>query len=198
MFTRIQQFATKKNVLIFLGLDLLLMFGLMPMMGGKLAAVTENAKPLDLEVPTYSVAFAHEKIASFGEEGRQIYKRIELTADVIYPLVYGFAYTLIIAFFFLGAFPKRSWTKWLSLIPLAATVADLAENLSIVSLINRFPEQPDHLAQLAASFSLMKWLLVFCTAGLILTGAVLFLLNRKKGVEADRVQGDRIDVRSLS
>ena len=180
MLTLIQQFATKKNVLIFLGLDLVLMFGLMPIMGMKLAEVAGDVKPLDLKIPTYSVAFAHESVEGYGEAGRQLYQTIQLTADVIYPIVYGFAYALIIAFFFQRAFPSQSWTKWLSLVPLATLVADLGENLSIVSLLNRFPEQPDHLAQLASTFSLMKWLLFLGTVALILLGLGLFLINRRK------------------
>ncbi|MEM7366990.1 MAG: hypothetical protein AAF587_00245 [Bacteroidota bacterium] len=186
MLTQIQRFATKKHVLIFLGLDLILMFVIMPIMGGKMAEVTEHAKPLDLEIPTYSVEFAHEKIEAYGEAGRQLYKTIELTADVIYPLIYGFAYALLIAFFFQRAFPAQSWTKWLLLVPLATTVSDLAENLSIVSLLNAFPEQPNHLAQLAATFSLMKWSLILSTFVIILLGLVLFLIKNRKAKQEQR------------
>ena len=177
MLNRLQSFATGRNVLIFLILDLILMFGVMPFMGVKMEKLSENAKPLDLHVPTYSVETAHTMIEGYGEAGRDMYKTIELTADIIYPIIYSLAYALIILFVYRKAFPSQTWTKWLAILPFSAAIVDLGENLSIVSLINQFPVQPDHIAQMAGTFSLMKWSLVFGTMGMILVGLVKWGVN---------------------
>ena len=178
MFNRLQNFATGKNVLIFLGLELIFMMGVMPFMGKQMGKLTENAQPIDLEIPTYSAERAHEMVEGYGEEGRALYKKIEMTADVIYPLLYGFAFALVITFLMKKAASGQEWTKWLALLPLIAMSADFIENFFIINLLNQFPQQPNQIAEMAAIFSLIKWSFFFSTLGTIVVGLSL-LLKRK-------------------
>lgn len=178
MLSRIHQWATGRNVLIFFGLDLLMMAVVMPYASTRLqeAVGEKEVLPLDLVIPTYSVEYAHQSMADYGAAGRSVYRLIELTADVIYPLIYGLAFALLIAFFWSRIAPRL---RWLPLLPLAVVVFDYLENIFIVTLLSSFPDQPDGIARLAGIASLMKWSLLLPCMLLILVGLVLWLFRRK-------------------
>lgn len=181
MINRLETFATGKNVLIFLALDLILMMGVMPFLGSKMEAVsTISGKPIDLEIPTYSTERAHSMIEGYGEAGREIYQLIELTADIAYPIVYSLAFALLILFLLKKMELGNHWLRWLALIPLVAAFADLGENISIVTMLNQFPVQSDVVAQIAGSFSLVKWCCFFLSLGSILLGLAGWALSGLK------------------
>lgn len=182
MIMLIQRYATGRNAAIMFVLDLLMMLGLMPYMAARMEAVAGPIQPLDLEIPAYSPETAFRRLADLGEAGRSIYRAIELSADVIYPLVYGAAYALVIAWLWKRLAPGTRWALWLPLLPLLAMIFDFGENFSIVALIGRFPEQPETLARIAAGFSLLKWVFVLSAIAAMLTGLIgvgLKALNRK-------------------
>lgn len=180
MLNKIHQFATPRNLLIFWILYFIMAGGVMGQMGKKMEAVAGPAGPIDLLIPTYSIEKAHEMIASYGDEGRALYRTIELTADVAYPLIYGIAFALLIAFLWKKAAPNKKWARYLPLIAVFTVVFDLLENSMIVLLLNSYPQQPDGIAQMAAIFSLMKWLFVFANVGAILAGAIGWLIRKKQ------------------
>lgn len=170
MIDRLHHLAKGPIVAILLVLDFIMMIGVMPYMGRRMKALAPDATPLDIVIPTYSTDFAHEMVAAYGEAGRAFYKSIELGADIAYPLIYGFAFSLLLAYLWPRIAPGTRWLRWLPLIPLAGMLFDFGENIAIVTLLSQYPAQPDGLARLAGFFSLMKWVFAFITIGLVLTG----------------------------
>jgi hypothetical protein len=122
------------------------------------------------------VDFAHQSIEAYGEAGRAVYRTIELTADVIYPIIYGLAFAFLIAYFWSRIAPRL---RWLPLLAVATVLFDYAENAMIVTMLNSYPEQSDLVAQMSAIFSLCKWVLVFAIMGLALVGFVIWLVRPK-------------------
>jgi hypothetical protein len=170
MLHRLHKLATARNVIILLILDLIMMLGVMPYLGRRMAAIVGSARPLDLALPTYSPAYVHEMMAAYGKEGRAFYRSILLGADLVYPIIYGFAFALLLAYIWPILATGSRWLRWLPVIPLLCMVCDFGENISIAGLIAEFPAQSDGLARLAGFFSLMKWIFAFITGGLVLTG----------------------------
>ncbi len=171
--------ATLRNVLIFLALDLVLMLGLMPYMGAKIAALTNGMQVIDLQIPTYPAQKALDMVADYGEAGRKLYRRVELIADTIYPIIYGIAYALILAFLFKGneqGSPK--WKFLLPLVPLLGMLFDFGENLGIVTMLSQFPDQSLLVAAITAKFSLMKWIFALGSIILIIWGLVHKIFRR--------------------
>lgn len=172
MLYTLQRLATGRNVLVLNILAAIMMFGVMPVLGRKLAAVAGSLPPLDLNFPTFSPEKAFETLTAYGEAGRAFYRNIEISVDIIYPLLYGTAYALFIAFLWKRLAPNARWIIWLPVFPLLIILSDLCENAGIVTLIQRFPEQPIGLAKLTGTLTLLKWSFFLITAVLMLTGAI--------------------------
>lgn len=170
MIKLIQKWASGRNVLILLGADLVFMLGIMPYMGKKMEALAPGIPPLDITIPSYSAEYAQDVITKMSDPARAFYKSIELGADLVYPLIYGFAFALLIAFLWKKLDWGQGLLKWVILFPLLGMLFDYGENLSIVSLINQYPNPTTGTAQIAAYFSLAKWSFVFSTLAATIIG----------------------------
>lgn len=175
MLNKIHQFATARNLLIVWILYFIMAGGVMSTMAKKMEAIAGPIGPIDLVIPTYSPQTAHDMIAAYGAEGRALYRTIELTADVVYPIIYGLAFALLLAFLWTNISPKNVWARQLPLLAFLAVLFDLLENAAIVTLLSVYPAQPDSVALMAGFFSLMKWGLVFANLIGIVVGLIIYL-----------------------
>lgn len=127
--------------------------------------------PLDLQF-SYSPEKAYQLLAQYSVQELKMYRILELTGDVIYPIVYGFFLSLLIF-----KFRKNSL---LVLIPLLAIVADLFENTGIVILISSLPKQLNTVASITSIFSSLKWsLIVISILLIVIFGVQRLFLNKK-------------------
>nr|MBX2871587.1 hypothetical protein [Saprospiraceae bacterium] len=140
--------------------------------GKKMEQLAPGIPPLDITIPSYSAEYAQDLITKLSDEARAFYKSIEMGADLVYPLIYGFAFALLIAFLWKKLGWENGLLKWVILFPLIGMIFDLGENLSIVSLINQYPNPTAGTAQIAAYFSLAKWSFAFPALGAIIIGLV--------------------------
>ena len=106
---------------------------------------------------SYTPDKAFQLISSYGEQGRQYYAVIEVTLDLVYPLVTALMFSLIVFYTFKRAFPSHSWTLYLSLAPYIALVADYLENVCIVSMLLMYPRESALLAQISNFFTIVKF-----------------------------------------
>jgi hypothetical protein len=168
MLTKLQLWATGRNVIILVLLDVFFMVVVMPY-AQLLMALATNAhpQPIDLMIPTWSPDQGYTLIQSYGESGRAIYRTIELTADLVYPLVYGFAFALLLAFLVKKIAPSSSWMPYLAFLPLLGMLFDYAENISILTLLSYYPQRVDWVAKIGGVATLFKWLFAF--SGMIAT-----------------------------
>ena len=178
MLNKLQKWATGRNVIILVLLDVIFMMGVMPYMQMLMALVmNQHAQPIDLSIPTWTPAQGFALIESYGDAGRKLYRTIELTADVIYPLVYGFAFALLITFLVRKVAPSNKWMPYLAFLPLIAMLFDYAENLCIVSLLCTYPHKLMLIARLGGVFTLFKWVFAFACMGVSLIGLILWALK---------------------
>lgn len=180
--------ATGWRVIILMIAEMLMMFYVMPLAAGIMAFAANNSVlPLDLMF-FYTPAQAFEMMDKYGEAGRSIYFKIELTADIIYPIIYTLFYGLLLSWLFQRAFkPESKMQKW-NVTPVGAWFFDLLENVGIVSMLMMYPSKPAVLAWVTMLFGLLKWAFFVVTIVLVLVGLVKAAMNRfRKQAEFARI-----------
>jgi hypothetical protein len=185
---KFRSWTTGWRVFILFIADALMMGYIMPLAGGILALAANNSVlPLDLMF-FYTPGQAFEMMDKYGEVGRSIYLRIELTADIIYPIIYTLFYGLLLSWLFQRAFkPESSMQKW-NVMPVGAWFFDMLENVGIVSMLTMYPSKPEVLAWLTMIFGSLKWGFFVVTVVLVLIGLVRAALNRfRKQAEFSRI-----------
>ena len=175
-----QQFhswTTGWRVIILLIADALMMGYIMPLAGGIMALAANNSVlPLDLMF-FYTPEQAFAMIEKYGEAGRDIYWKIELTADIIYPIVYTLFYGLLLSWLFQRGFKPGSKMQKYNVMPVGAWFFDLLENIGIVSMLAMYPAKPAAMAWLTMLFGSLKWAAFAVTLGLVLYGLARALMN---------------------
>ena len=149
---------------------------LLPLVQGMMQDGQGGIQPLDL------MLFANpEKIFNmierYGEFGRQFYRNVELTVDIIYPIVYLFFFGLLISWLFQRGFAPTSPMRKYNVMPLGAWFFDLLENVVVVILLSVFPSQPAGLAWVFVLLNTVKWAFAGASILLILVGLVMAIRN---------------------
>jgi hypothetical protein len=185
---RFHSWATGWRVFILFVTEALMMGYIMPLAAGIMAlAANTSVIPLDLMF-FYTPEQAFEMMDRYSEAGRSIYLRIELTADIVYPIIYTLFYGLLISWLFQRAFkPDSPMQKW-NVMPVGAWFFDMLENAGIVSMLIMYPAQPEIMAWITMLFGSLKWAFFVITVGLVLVGLVRAAMNRfRKQAEFARV-----------
>ena len=169
-------------VIILLFLDAFFSGFLLPLIQGMMQDGQGGVQPLDLMMfATPQKIFG--MIERYGEYGRPFYRNVELTVDIIYPIVYLFFFGLLISWLFQRGFASTSPMRKFNIIPLGAWFFDLLENIFIVTLLSIYPSQPAGLAWILILLTTIKWLFVGAIILLILVGLVMALKNGFKKQE---------------
>ena len=174
---KFHSWATGWRVIILLIADALMMGYIMPLAAGLMAFAANNSVlPLDLMF-FYTPEKAFAMIDKYGPAGRDLYMKIELTADIVYPIVYTLFSGLLLSWLFQRGFRPGSLMQKYNVMPVGAWFFDLLENLSIVSMLAMYPSKPAIMAWLTMIFGSLKWAFVFASIGLALYGLVRALMN---------------------
>jgi hypothetical protein len=163
-------------VIVLMLLDLFFMGFVMPLVGGLMKSGTGLEQPLDLMfLATPDKMFA--MIERYGEFGRPFYRNVELTVDILYPIIYTLAFGLLISWLFQRGFkPESKMQKW-NVVPVGAWFFDLLENLGIATMLTMWPSQPVALAWLTTIISTVKWIFAGASMALIVIGLVMAAKN---------------------
>jgi hypothetical protein len=174
---KFHSWASGWRVIIMLIADALMVGYIMPAAGAIMALAANNSvMPLDLMF-FYTPEKAFDMMKKYGEQGRAIYMRIELTADLIYPVVYTLFFGLLISWLFQRGFrPESPMQKW-NVMPVGAWFFDLLENIGIVTMLTMYPAQPAAFAWLTMILGSIKWAFAFASILLVLMGLVRALMN---------------------
>lgn len=169
-------------ILVLLALDSFLGGFVLPLAGRLMQDDRGGNQPLDaMFFATPDKLFA--MLEQYDEYNRAFYRNVELTVDIVYPIVYLFFFGLALSWPFQRGFAPGSPMRKFNVAPLGAWFFDLLENLTIVALISIFPSQPAALGWLLFLFSSVKWLFVFASIALVLVGLAMAIKNgfRKQG-----------------
>ena len=149
---------------------------LLPLIQGMMQDDQGGVQPLDLMMfATPAKIFG--MIERYGEFNRPFYRNVELTVDIIYPIVYLFFFGLLISWLFQRGFASNSPMRKFNTMPLGAWFFDLLENIFVVTLLSIYPSQPTALAWILILISTVKWLFVGASILLILIGLIMAIKN---------------------
>lgn len=117
---------------------------------------SNGMKLLDMMPTGYDRSYVNELFGSLGVQGREAYLTKQIPVDMIYPLLFGLSYSLLLAYFLKRLNRFRAPLIYLCTLPLIAGLADYFENLGIISMLRSYPELKDFAAQATNFFSLLK------------------------------------------
>ena len=129
---------------------------------------------LDIQ-SSYSPEQAYQFIESYGKEGRQYYVLIELTLDLVYPILNALMFSSLTIYFFRRVFPLDSFWQKLPLLGPIVMIVDYLENASIVTMLLSYPRKLEFVAQVANVFTVTKSALTWPELILILIGLLGWL-----------------------
>ena len=138
--------ATRRNVLLVVALDLIMNAALLPLASARLAVLSGGIGPLD-NLFTYTPAQAYSALAAYGPAGRAFDLSSELTLDLVYPLIYSLFFCLASLYFLQRTASNRPALARLALIPFLALAADYLENAGLVALLLNYPTRLSALAE---------------------------------------------------
>ena len=90
-------------------------------------------------------------------EGRAFYRRLLLSTELIFPLIYRSFNAVVIAYLFSRWLPPASPWRYVSLLPLVGMVADYLENGLVLLMLGAYPEQLNGVATIAGTTTMIKW-----------------------------------------
>ncbi|WP_298003692.1 MULTISPECIES: hypothetical protein [Anaerolinea] len=176
LLTALEQKASGKILLLLLMVLIPFNFLVFPLMQAELSSrsLSPEVQMLDVQIG-YTPRQAQEKIAHLGETGRQWYRVITWTADLIYPVLYSSFFALLLAYLLKSQTTGNRYLSLVPLIPFVMAVMDYGENISITVALG-ISNPPLSVLQIAAAFSALKWagavVVLFFTIGLL--GYALF------------------------
>ena len=168
-----------KGWLIFLLFLLDMFFNLivLPMAEALIKGDAGGPGPLDLRFFTPPTKM-FEIIGQYGDYNRVFYHNVELTADVLYPIVYTLFFSLLISWLFQRGFTSTNKMQKWNVLPFGAWLFDLLENIGIVILLAVYPSAPVILALLTTLLTMVKWVFAGGSMLLLVIGLVMAAKNR--------------------
>lgn len=104
----------------------------------------------------YSYSQAIELLTALGIEGRNTYLSIQLPLDFIYPGLFAVSYSLLITWVFKHYLSKNSKFYLIAFIPIIAGLFDYLENISIIVMLNSYPNISVNLVNISSAFTIVK------------------------------------------
>lgn len=117
---------------------------------------SEGMKLLDMMPMGYDWYYVNELFHTLGETGRHAYLSYQIPVDMIYPLLFGLTYFLILAYFLKKISRLKSPYFYLCLLPIFAGVSDYLENFGIIIMLNNYPEIKETVVYTTNIFSIIK------------------------------------------
>ena len=143
---------------------------------------SDGMKLLDMMPTGYDLNYVSELFTSLGENGRLTYLTNQIPVDMIYPLLFGLTYCLLLGYFLEKLNKLNSPYIYLCLIPIIAGVADYLENIGIITMLKNYPILNEITVNTTNIFSVIKSIstsIFFIVLIVILITLGIKVLNRK-------------------
>ncbi len=150
----------------------------------KVMNFSNGMKLLDMMPTGYSADYVNKLFDTLGEQGRNVYLYKQLPMDMIYPFLFAISSCLLLAYFLNKLNKLDSNYFYLCFIPVCAGIFDYAENIGIITMLNRYPNisnllsKATNVSSIIKSFSTTVYFLILLLL-FILFGIRFFFRNRK-------------------
>jgi hypothetical protein len=143
---------------------------------------SNGMKLLDMMPTGYDMDYVSELFSLLGENGRSTYLNNQIPVDMIYPLLFGLSYCLLLGYFLKKLNKFNSQYIYLCLIPIIAGIADYLENFGIIIMLKNYPELKETTVYATNLFSVIKSIstsLFFMALIVVLIALGIKVLNKK-------------------
>jgi len=145
----------KKVLSLFILTNVIYLFMLMVTIP-KTMGFSNGMKLLDMLPTGYNQDYVNELFRTLGENGRDIYLTNQIPVDMIYPLLFGLTYSLLLAYFLKKLNKLKHPFTYLCLLPIIAGIADYLENFGIITMLNSYPDLTETTVNATNTFSVIK------------------------------------------
>jgi len=122
----------------------------------KTMGFSNGMKLLDMMPMGYDLKYVSELFNSLGEIGRGTYLTSQIPVDMIYPLLFGLTYCMLLAYFLKKLNKFNTPFTYLCLLPIIAGIADYLENFGIIAMLKSYPDLTEIAVKTTSSFSVLK------------------------------------------
>ena len=122
----------------------------------KVMSYSNELKILDMLPTGYDLKYINTLFEALGVEGRAVYLYSQLPVDFIYPFLFAVSNCLLLAYFLKKLSKEKSKLFYFCYLPLIGGLADYLENIGIITLLKSYPNISESMAQITASFSMLK------------------------------------------
>jgi hypothetical protein len=129
-------------------------------------------------------------IGEMGDTGRQFYALTEVSADLVFPLLYTPFLLILLALLLPRVFEDSPLMQSLQRLPLLVFLFDYSENCGLFYLLMVYPRRPVTIAWITSGFTSIKTLVLFACLLLILACLVMMVINAFRRGRASSL-GDR-------
>ncbi|WP_417888063.1 hypothetical protein [Zunongwangia sp.] len=143
---------------------------------------SNGMKLLDMMPTGYDLNYVSKLFTSLGENGRLTYLTRQIPVDMIYPLLFGLSYCLILGYFLKKLKKLNSPYIYICVIPIIAGITDYLENIGIITMLKNYPELKGIAVYTTNVFSVIKSIstsLFFIALLVVLITLGIKVLNRK-------------------
>ncbi len=117
---------------------------------------SNGMKLLDMMPTGYNSVYVNRLFETIGVDGRATYQYNQLPIDMIYPILFGISYCLLIAYFLKKLNQLNTSFFYLCLLPIIAGITDYLENIGIIHMLNNYPNLTQISIDATNFFSIMK------------------------------------------
>ena len=149
----------------------------------KTMVFSNGMKLLDMMPTGYDYNYVNKLFNTLGENGRETYLTNQIPVDMMYPLLFGISYCLLIAYFLKKINKLNTSFIYLCLLPIVAGIADYLENIGIVSMLNNYPYFTETMVNTTSIFSVIKSISTSIYFIALIVILVLFSIKSFKNVQ---------------
>lgn len=122
----------------------------------KVMEFSGGMKLLDMMPGGYTSEYVKTLFNNLGNEGRSAYLYKQIPVDMIYPLLFGVSYCMVMAYFLNKLGKLDSKLIYLCYIPILSGLFDYLENIGIILMLIGYPDISMGLIKLTSIFSVCK------------------------------------------
>ena len=151
-------------------------FSALPLSNPELVKLSGQEGLLDL-MPYYSAKEAFAALSHYGPAGRDLYMRF-LAADFVFIPIYSLGFAFLMTRTVRAVCKENTSWSWLYLLPFGIGLFDVIENLSILTMLNLYPEACVVIGTFSGIATLCKYLLTLLTLLSLGYGGVILLMQQ--------------------
>lgn len=178
MSVLLQKISNWKFILPLFILFCLFSFIIFPYYQSRMAAIAgENIEPLDIRF-SYTTVEVKKAFETLTAEGRAIYRFVTAEIDMIYPVVYGLTFILVLANLVKKMWGADSKCILLAFFPLTGVLFDYLENFNTLELLKSYPDISPASVSYGEQLTRLKHGMLFLSLALIIVLAISLMVTR--------------------